>query len=175
MAARSSFWALARYSLHVPVSSWISPAGWAACGTVMWITPLASTVGSAWSGSPLLRSQAAHSFSHGVTSFGCVAGVLRPLVPLSLPEPPLVPALVLVPKLATCGVLDPPLHAASARAAAATRTASAPGRRYILVISRRLPCPQALLSTLHSLPDYLSLPCLPVEAMLGVVVLNGRS
>jgi hypothetical protein len=55
-------------------------------------------------------------------------------------SPLLVPGSVLVPKLATCGVLDPLLQAASARAAAATRTASAQDRRCILVISRRFSC-----------------------------------
>jgi hypothetical protein len=48
----------------------------------------------------------------------------------------LVPGLVpgLVPKLATCGAAAP-LHAASVRAAAAARIASAPGRPPILVMS----------------------------------------
>src|SRR5580658_5924440 len=96
-------------------------------------------------------------------SAGCVAGVLPPLVPLP------------VPGLATCGMLDPPLHAASASAAAAARTASAPGRRCILVISQRLPCTKAPLPALHGLPGYLSLLCLPIEAMVGTVVQSGRS
>ena len=65
----------------------------------------------------------------------------------------LVPGPVLVPRLATCGGPDPLLlqaasvKAASARAAV-SRIASVPGRRCLLVISRRLPCPQALLSAL---------------------------
>ena len=101
------------------------------------MTPLASMVGSAWLGSPWLRSQAAHSSTSRVGPLaGCVAGLLPPLVPLP------VPGSVLVPRLATCGVLDPLLQAASTRAPAATRTASAPRRRCILVISRRLPLPR---------------------------------
>jgi hypothetical protein len=59
----------------------------------------------------------------------------------------LVPALVLVGRLATVGELVPwlsgeleALHAASPRAAAARRAASPLDRRYVVVISLRLPC-----------------------------------
>jgi hypothetical protein len=84
---------------------------------------------------------------------------LPPLVPLLVPGLVLVPGsallpwLVLLPRLATSGELDPLLlQAASVRVASAraavSRIASVPGRRCLLVISRRLPCPQALLSAL---------------------------
>jgi hypothetical protein len=51
--------------------------------------------------------------------------------------PPLELLELLAGRLATAGAeLDPPLHAASPIAAAETRKASPPSRRYVLVISR---------------------------------------
>ena len=74
-------------------------------------------VGSVWSGSPLARMQVAHwSISWvALPPFGVVV-VLPP------PWPP--PAVVLVPRLATCGEFgEPPLHAFNPMAAAATAAA----------------------------------------------------
>ena len=83
----------------------------------MWMTPLASMVGSTWSGSPWLRMQLAHSSSNWVgLPFGSVVVVLAVALPL------------LLPRLATCGELEPP-HAASPIAAAAARAAIPPDRR----------------------------------------------
>ena len=71
--------------------------------------------------------------------------LLRDLTLAELPlavELPLLGAelpLLVVPRLATPGTLDPLLHAASPIAAATTRTAS-PGRRHLAVLSR-LPGP----------------------------------
>jgi hypothetical protein len=57
---------------------------------------------------------------------------------LPRPMPGLVllsPLLLLIPKLATCGEsVGPSPHAASTMAAAATRMASPPDRRYVLVM-----------------------------------------
>src|SRR5579859_3790962 len=121
------------------------------------MTPPALTVGSVCSGSPWLRSQAAHSFSNGVTLPAIVAEPpppLRepPLVPEPLPvpgeelvagsalaaEPAPVPGPELIPRLATCGALVPLLlqpasaRAASASAAATVSILSAPRRRALL-------------------------------------------
>jgi hypothetical protein len=92
----------------------------------MWITLLGSIVGSAWSGSPCLRMQAAHSFSNWVGL--PVDG--RVVEPPSLALPLLLP--LGFASLATVGELVPtpavgapePPHAASPTAVAATRTAS---------------------------------------------------
>src|SRR5579862_8052410 len=126
------------------------------------MTPLALTVGSACSGSPWLRSQAAHSFSNGVTLPAIVArvppllvldpGLALVLVPGSAPAAELAPELD--PRLATCGELDPLLvqpasvRAASAKAAATARILRAPGRRrallsalpFICSVSRLMRC-----------------------------------
>src|ERR1700735_537862 len=92
----------------------------------------ASMVGSAWLGSPWPRMQVAHSSS-------CWLGLPEPVAVELLPFAvlPLAP-LLLFPRLATCGVLDPPLQAASPMAAAAARIASPAGRRYVVVMSRLL-------------------------------------
>jgi hypothetical protein len=92
---------------------------------VTWITPSTSTVGSAWLGSPLLCMQVAHWSSSFVgLPVGCVVAVVAAL-PLLAP-----PVLWLVPKLATCGgFVEPPPHAASPMATAATRPASSPQRQ----------------------------------------------
>src|SRR5215469_2694753 len=76
--------------------------------------------GSAWVGSPWLRSQAAHSSTSAVALLGRAVAELAGSAPAAE-----YPALLLaVPKLATCGVLAEPPHAASARATAAARIAS---------------------------------------------------
>src|SRR5580700_5860481 len=93
---------------------------------------LASMVGSAWLGSPWPRMQVAHSSSSWL---GLPEPVAVELLPFAvLPPAPLLP----FPRLATCGVLDPPLQAASPMAAAAARIASPAGRRYVVVMSRLL-------------------------------------
>src|SRR5579863_1302044 len=106
------------------------------------MTPAALTVGSVCLGSPWLRSQAAHSFSNGVTLPAILAEV-PPLVAGLVLGPGsalvLVPGKELAPRLATCGALDPLLlqpataRAASASAAATVMILSAPGRRWALL------------------------------------------
>src|ERR1700729_3907484 len=93
---------------------------------------LASMAGSAWLGSPWPRMQVAHSSSRWLELPEPVAVELLPFAVL-----PLAP-LLLFPRPAPCGVLDPPLQAASPMAAAATRIASPAGRRYVVVMSRLL-------------------------------------
>ena len=88
----------------------------------MWMTPLASMVGSATPGVPLARMQVAHSSSSWVgLPLGSVV-VEKAAVPL------------LSPRLATCGELPPP-HPAKPIAAitAATKPAET---RCVLIISR---------------------------------------
>jgi hypothetical protein len=82
--------------------------------------------------------QAAHSSSNWVALTPEPPPAELPLaveLPLLGAELPL----LVVPRLATPGTLDPLLHAASPIAAATTRTAS-PGRRHLAVLSR-LPGP----------------------------------
>src|SRR6202012_3504669 len=74
------------------------------------------------------RMQVVHSSSNCVALPDPVTGELPP-PPLLLADVPL-----LLPRLATCGALEPPLHAASPMAAAAARTASPPDRRHVVVI-----------------------------------------
>jgi hypothetical protein len=73
----------------------------------------------------------AHSASSWV---GVLLGRAVDELPLSAPLPLLIRRLVLLPTLATCGVPDPPPHAASPMAAAAARTASLPDRRHRFVL-----------------------------------------
>ena len=58
----------------------VAPGALAPGVKVMWMTPLASTVGSTWPGSPWLRMQPAHSSNSWVgLPFGRVVVVLAPL------------------------------------------------------------------------------------------------
>src|SRR5579872_2931807 len=92
----------------------------------MWITLLASIVGSAWVGLPFARSQVAHSSSSWVgLPLGSVV-VVAPASPL------------LLPRFATCGELPPPPHAANPNAASAAAAVRPPDRQY-LVFTSRLP------------------------------------
>src|SRR6202035_134189 len=102
----------------------------------MWITLLASMVGSVWPGSPWRRMQEAHWSSSwvGLSLDSLVAE--RPL-PWPLLLTGLGTPVLLFPRLATCGELPvPPLHAASPKEAVATRTASAPDCRYVPGLAR---------------------------------------
>src|SRR5580658_1044025 len=91
-------------------------------------------IGSAWLGSPWLRSQAAHPSTRAVAlPFGRVVAVLPPLSRWPLV---LVANVLVVWRLAICGVLWPPAQAASPSAAAAS-AASPPDRRHLVVRSRR--------------------------------------
>ena len=95
----------------------------------MWMAPLEVMVGSAMSGTPFDRMQLAHwSRSCVGLPFGRVV-VDTGVVPL------------LLPKLATCGELDPP-QAAAPIAPNAANTATPPDRRYRLFILR-LPLTQS--------------------------------
>src|ERR1700728_155463 len=115
LAARKTFSAASSYWLQgplLPCASEEIDVSVTPCGMVMLITPYWSMVGSVWSGSPLARMQVAHwSISWvALPPFGVVV-VLPP------PWPP--PAVVLVPRLATCGEFgEPPLHAFNPMAAA---------------------------------------------------------
>lgn len=91
----------------------------------MLMTPWESMIGSAWLGSPLLRMQVAHS---SVNAVALLLGTVVVVLPSSVPRR--VPTLVVVPKLATRGELEPPpLHAASAEATATATATSPPNRR----------------------------------------------
>jgi hypothetical protein len=89
--------------------------------------------------------QAAHSSSNWVAltpeppPAELPLAVELPLLGAELPLPGAELPLLVAPRLATPGTLDPLLHAASPIAAATTRTAS-PGRRHLAVLSR-LPGP----------------------------------
>jgi hypothetical protein len=106
------------------------------------MTSLLSIVGSGWPVSPMPRMQAAHSSSNWVAPLAAPPDAELP-EDGELPPPASLP-LLLAGRLATAGSeLDPPLHAASPIAAAATRTVSPPGRQYILVISCLFPAREA--------------------------------